>query len=391
MYLMLIGRAPFETTVVEKTYQRIAKGQFEFPQSFKDDLARDLIRKILVVDISKRLTFKEILDHPFMNPKCGIPKELPPICISQVPKFGIFEKYAQDQVKQSARSASIMTLRSSIDLSIDEDLGDQTIPTHTNRSNSKDVKGLLKSVFSTNSISTSLKKLTELGRSSSPQNKTIQPRLNRSSNNLSRSKGKEISLRPRSSIQEKLPQKKQMGFVYVLSYRQDVVWNYILSNGYIGTYETNYKVLFNKHDNIYFEVDQRGMLKKIRKGDEIMNENIVNRKKFIKNYREHPLECQPYISQERVIYITKIYKVQSENIILFKLSNEHIQACQYKKNLNLLLTNEDILLIEIENGREVSRFMEKKENYAKCSTKMLELYLSVKKILMNISKAKKSK
>ena len=46
-----------------------------------------------------------------------------------------------------------------------------------------------------------------------------------------------------------------MGFVYVLSYRQDVVWNYILSNGYIGTYETNYKVLFNKHDNIYFEVD----------------------------------------------------------------------------------------------------------------------------------------
>ena len=76
---------------------------------------------------------------------------------------------------------------------------------------------------------------------------------------------------------------------------------------------------------------------------------------------------------------------------MFKLSNEHIQACQYKKNLNLLLTNEDILLIEIENGREVSRFMEKKENYAKCSTKMLELYLSVKKILMNISKAKKSK
>ena len=101
-----------------------------------------------------------------------------------------------------------MTLRSSIDLSIDEDLGDQTIPTHTNRSNSKDVKGLLKSVFSTNSISTSLKKLTELGRSSSPQNKTIQPRLNRSSSNLSRSKSKELSLRPRSSVPEKLPEKK---------------------------------------------------------------------------------------------------------------------------------------------------------------------------------------
>ena len=121
MYLMLIGRAPFETSVVEKTYQRIAKGQFEFPESFKDEQAKDLIRKILVVDPSKRYTFEEILSHPFMNPKCGIPKELPQICYSQAPKFGVFEKYAQDQVKESARNASVMTLRSSIDLSIDED------------------------------------------------------------------------------------------------------------------------------------------------------------------------------------------------------------------------------------------------------------------------------
>ena len=35
MYLMLIGRAPFETSKVEHTYQRISKGQFDFPDSFK--------------------------------------------------------------------------------------------------------------------------------------------------------------------------------------------------------------------------------------------------------------------------------------------------------------------------------------------------------------------
>ena len=35
MYLMLIGRAPFETSKVEHTYQRITKGQFDFPESFK--------------------------------------------------------------------------------------------------------------------------------------------------------------------------------------------------------------------------------------------------------------------------------------------------------------------------------------------------------------------
>ena len=74
MYLLLIGRAPFETSVVEKTYRKIIKGRFEFPESFKNDLGKDLLRKVLEVDPSKRYTFKEILDHPFMNPKCGIPR-----------------------------------------------------------------------------------------------------------------------------------------------------------------------------------------------------------------------------------------------------------------------------------------------------------------------------
>ena len=42
-----------------------------------------------------------------------------------------------------------------------------------------------------------------------------------------------------------------------------------------------------------------------------MNESIVNRKKFIKQYKDHPLECQPYISLSRVVFISKIYKVDS--------------------------------------------------------------------------------
>lgn len=99
MYLMLIGKAPFETSMVEKTYQRISKGQFGFPESFKDNDAKDLLKKILVVDPSKRFTFEEILAHPFMNPKCGIPKEIPLISLHQIPKLGVFEKYVQDPVK----------------------------------------------------------------------------------------------------------------------------------------------------------------------------------------------------------------------------------------------------------------------------------------------------
>lgn len=57
MYLMLIGKAPFETSRVEKTYDKIVKADFDFPDYFKNSSAKDLLRKILVVDPSKRFTF----------------------------------------------------------------------------------------------------------------------------------------------------------------------------------------------------------------------------------------------------------------------------------------------------------------------------------------------
>lgn len=74
MYLMLVGKAPFETSNINKTYEKICKSDFDFPESFKDSSAKDLLRKMLVVDISKRFTFEQVLAHDFMNPKQGIPK-----------------------------------------------------------------------------------------------------------------------------------------------------------------------------------------------------------------------------------------------------------------------------------------------------------------------------
>ena len=84
---MLTGRAPFQAETSEKTKVRIMKGEFQFPDFFKDEQAKDLIKKILVVDPKKRFTFNEILNHPFMNPKNGIPKQLPQLSQIETPKF----------------------------------------------------------------------------------------------------------------------------------------------------------------------------------------------------------------------------------------------------------------------------------------------------------------
>ena len=52
-----------------------------------------------MVDPSKRYTFEQILSHPFMNPKNGIPKEIPLSSMNTAPKFAIYEKIAQEDIK----------------------------------------------------------------------------------------------------------------------------------------------------------------------------------------------------------------------------------------------------------------------------------------------------
>jgi hypothetical protein len=56
-----------------------------------------------------------------MNPKNGIPKEIPASSMLTAPKFeNKFEKLESSEAKESARNFSINTLRSEVDLSIDE-------------------------------------------------------------------------------------------------------------------------------------------------------------------------------------------------------------------------------------------------------------------------------
>jgi len=92
---MLIGKPPFETSEVKKTYQRIKRNIYHFPDSSIIKIsqnAKNLIESLLVSDpckttipingldsllIAKRLTLDEIMKHPYMNNEMHIPSELP--------------------------------------------------------------------------------------------------------------------------------------------------------------------------------------------------------------------------------------------------------------------------------------------------------------------------
>jgi len=67
LYAMVFGKMPFEGKDSKELAKRITKGLYTCPV-YKP--AQDLIAKMLVVDVSKRITAAQALQHEFLHPRC---------------------------------------------------------------------------------------------------------------------------------------------------------------------------------------------------------------------------------------------------------------------------------------------------------------------------------
>jgi len=77
-YEFCTGKPPFETSDVKSTYKKIRMNSYSFPEHIPlSDAAKSIISKILTLDPSKRLSFDEMLEHPFLKNGGTIPKTLP--------------------------------------------------------------------------------------------------------------------------------------------------------------------------------------------------------------------------------------------------------------------------------------------------------------------------
>ncbi|KAI1393721.1 kinase-like protein [Hypoxylon trugodes] len=72
-YEFLVGEAPFEDTPV-MTQRRIAKADMTIP-SFVSPEARDLIKRLLVLDPDKRIPLEAVQTHPWIMKHCGKGKQ----------------------------------------------------------------------------------------------------------------------------------------------------------------------------------------------------------------------------------------------------------------------------------------------------------------------------
>jgi calcium/calmodulin-dependent protein kinase I len=69
LYVMLCGFPPFFADDNAELFELIKKAEYDFPEEFWCDIsdsAKDLVKKLLVVDRNQRLNAEQVLAHPWM-------------------------------------------------------------------------------------------------------------------------------------------------------------------------------------------------------------------------------------------------------------------------------------------------------------------------------------
>ena len=105
-YTMLIGRPPFESPDVKQTYKKIRAGAFSFPEHVPVcGYAKDFIRRCLTVDITKRISLNEMLEHDFLT-LVPIPKQIPVSTLVCPPATAFAKQYSLPAKSSMAENMS---------------------------------------------------------------------------------------------------------------------------------------------------------------------------------------------------------------------------------------------------------------------------------------------
>lgn len=70
IFVLLSGCFPFHSDNEELLKKQIANADYSFPEEQWgeiSDLARDLVKRLLVIDPSRRLTARQALQHPWLQ------------------------------------------------------------------------------------------------------------------------------------------------------------------------------------------------------------------------------------------------------------------------------------------------------------------------------------
>jgi serine/threonine protein kinase len=117
LYIMTIGKFPFDNRNMLTLFDNIAKGVYEIPEWVEPNL-RDLISKVLEVDPNKRLSIPQIKKHPWFTMDM---KDEKPIQIRQIESMFKDEEAIERLIDKIRRRDN--PRKDSISLTSDDDFG----------------------------------------------------------------------------------------------------------------------------------------------------------------------------------------------------------------------------------------------------------------------------
>lgn len=118
MYFILIGKHPFRGKSLESIYEKAAKGINGIDLARVEnisDLAKDLMEKMLTVQVNRRINLVEALSHPWLN--SGLTEsnfKIPDIVFKNLSKYKAKSKLWQEAIKivvKNLSNSQIKTLR----------------------------------------------------------------------------------------------------------------------------------------------------------------------------------------------------------------------------------------------------------------------------------------
>ncbi|KAI3793699.1 hypothetical protein L1987_36319 [Smallanthus sonchifolius] len=110
IYILLCGVPPFWDETEEGVYEQVLKGELDLesePWPSISESAKDLIRGMLVRDVTKRMTAHEVLNHPWIQADGVAPdKPLDSAVVSRLKQFAAMNKIKKMAVEVIAMSLS---------------------------------------------------------------------------------------------------------------------------------------------------------------------------------------------------------------------------------------------------------------------------------------------
>ena len=103
IFSLFFGSSPFVGKTKEEIYEKIKFGKYSFPKECDiSPIAKDLIKRILITDTSRRLTIEEVYSHEFL--KFGIPKTMPLSTLKKDPPIEFIIEYSQEKsIKENTK------------------------------------------------------------------------------------------------------------------------------------------------------------------------------------------------------------------------------------------------------------------------------------------------